>query len=517
MAQSKRETERKYAAPAADDIPWLPDMAHVGPATSLADRGIQELDAVYYDTDDLRLTRTHASLRRRTGGTDAGWHLKLPLPGDSREEIQAPPTSADVPGELRELALSRTRGAPLRPVVRIRSTRSLRHLLDAEGDVLAELSMDAVRADSLLDDGGHAMWTELEVELGDDGTPDLLDDIEKVLHENGVDRAQSPSKVVRALSETTPAPAATTAALVGTPDENTAAGTAGDHVLAYVDHLVGALIELDPAVRRGAPDAVHRMRTTTRRLRGCLRSYRSVLDRGTTDPLRRDLKWLAGELGDERDHEVLVERLASGVRELPGELVLGPVAARLQAWDAAQGAEGRRRTLAALAAPRYLDLLERLNTLTDTPPLRPKAAGRPEKVLVKAVRKEYGRLAARMDRALGMPSGPERDAAIHHARKGAKRLRYAAEAARAALGGPVRRLGKRAKEVQQVSGAQHDGVVARGVLRRLAVAAHAAGESGFTWGLLYGEERAAAAVRERQLPEAWARARDASGHKALRG
>ncbi|MGW0969909.1 CYTH and CHAD domain-containing protein [Streptomyces sp. NPDC002516] len=512
MVHSRRETERKYVASPGNDISWLPELTGVGRVASLAEHATQELDAVYYDTEDLRLARTRASLRRRKGGTDAGWHLKLPVEGDTREEIRLPLSSEEVPEDLRDLALSRTRGAELRPVIRIRSTRSLRHLLDVGGEALAELSTDAVRADSLLDDDAHSRWTEMEVELADDGDPALLDAIEKVLRKNGVDRAQSPSKVVRALSETT-------SLLEGT--ESARAGAApgplaGDHVLTYVRRLVDALTDLDPAVRRDLPDAVHRMRTTARRLRSCLRSYRSVLDREVTDPVRRDLRWLGAELGVERDHEVLRERLTSGVRELPGELVLGPVAARLQAWDAARQAEGRRRTLDAFATPRYLNLLEQLSRLAEAPPLRAKAAGKPEKVLAKALGKEYGRLGQRMDRALDTPSGPERDARIHHARKAAKRLRYAAEAARPALGKPVRRLGKRVKAVQQVSGAQHDSVVARDTLRGLAIAAHAAGEPGFTWGLLHGQERYAAAERERQLPEAWARARAAAGRKGLR-
>ncbi len=117
--------------------------------------------------------------------------------------------------------------------------------------------------------------------------------------------------MVHALTETTGLLERTADARV-----QAAPGSAGDHVLAYVDRLVGDLMDLDPAVRRDLPDAVHRMRTTARRLRGCLRSYRSVLDREFTDPVRRDLGWLAGELGAERDHEVLRERLASGVREL---------------------------------------------------------------------------------------------------------------------------------------------------------------------------------------------------------
>ncbi|MFJ3336094.1 CHAD domain-containing protein [Streptomyces sp. NPDC086766] len=500
MAQSKRETERKYAAPAADDMAWLPDLAGAHPGASLVDRGIQDLDAVYYDTADLRLARGAATLRRRTGGADAGWHLKLPLAGDSREEVRAPLTD-DVPDELRALVHSRTRGAPVRPVVRIRTTRSVRDLVDARGGALAELSLDTVRADSLVEGGGHAVWTEMEVELAEGGDPALLDGVETILRKRGVDRAQSPSKLARALTETTPgAPGAEE------PETDVVPGSAGAYLRDHLREQIRALVDLDPAVRRGAPDSVHRMRVACRRLRGALRSYRSVLDRDVTDPVRGELRWLAGELGPERDQEVLGERLHAGVRELPAELVLGPVAARLQAWDAAERAATRGRTLAALGSPRYTALLDRLSELDARPPLRAKARRRPEKVMVKSLVKEYGRLEGRMDRALGMPPGPDRDAAVHRARKAAKRLRYAAEAARPALGRPARRLGKRVKAVQRVSGAHHDGIVAQDALRRLAVAAHAAGESSFTWGLLHGQERVRAAEREEQLPEVWERA-----------
>ena len=41
----------------------------------------EQLEAEHYDTDDLRLIRAGITLRRRRGGDDAGWHLKLPLGG----------------------------------------------------------------------------------------------------------------------------------------------------------------------------------------------------------------------------------------------------------------------------------------------------------------------------------------------------------------------------------------------------------------------------------------------------
>ncbi|WP_405608272.1 CHAD domain-containing protein [Streptomyces sp. NBC_00076] len=510
MAQSIRETERKYEAPAADDTSWLPDLTDVDGIASVADRGTDDFDAVYYDTVDLRLVGASATLRRRTGGSDAGWHLKLPLPGDSREEVRAP-LSETVPGDLRDLVVSRTRGAEVRPVVRLRTERHRRELADAGGAVLGELSVDAVEAESLLGGATRASWTELEVELAEGADPELLGAVDKMLRERGVERLPGPSKLARALEETG----------VGAPRlpdvraEDVVAGSAGDLVLGYVEKQVRALVELDPAVRRNLPDSVHRMRVACRRLRSVLRSYRSVLDRGATDPVRRELKWLAGALGAERDHEVLQERLDAGVGALPRELVLGPVTARLQAWHVTKSSEARTRTQDALASPRYLALLDSLAGLVARPPLRRKAARKPKDVMAKAVLKEYDRFAGRVGVALETSPGADRDVALHQARKAAKKTRYATEPARASLGKPAKRLGKRVKAVQKVLGDHQDSVVARSELRRMAVAAGTSGEASFTWGLLYGREQTTAGERQRELPEVWARASKPALRKAL--
>jgi CHAD domain-containing protein len=523
MVRPTRETERKYELPSSADLSWLPGLERVKGVATVVDSGTEELDAVYYDTADLRLFRSAVTLRRRTGGADAGWHLKLPLAGDSREEIRAP-LAADLPQPLLDLTRSRTRGAELTPLVRIRTERAVWRLADAEGAALAELAVDTVRAESLRAQGPPTAWRELEVELaGDETGPALLDAVEADLLERGLARAQSPSKLARALEETG---AASAGDRDGSTDRTGSAGdrdrpadrtgsagdrdrparpgrSAGEQVLAYVREQVEALTAHDPAVRLDRSDAVHKMRVACRRLRSCLRSYRAVLNREVTDPVRDELKWLAGELGAERDQEVLRERLTHGVEALPRELVLGPVAARLQVWGAGRGDETHRRTLDALESPRYLALLDTLATLVQKPPLRAKAGGKADKVMAKAVLKEFHRLAERVDDALSLPPGDEREAALHNARKAAKRVRYAAEAARGAVGKPAKRLGRSVKAVQSVLGDHHDSVVARATLRDLAVAATAAGESGFTWGLLYGREEAVAAAREREARTLW--------------
>ncbi|MGW1727442.1 CYTH and CHAD domain-containing protein [Streptomyces sp. NPDC002306] len=510
MTHSKRETERKYEASSADDTSWLPDLVGVDDIDSVLEKGTDELDAVYYDTDDLRLAGSAATVRRRTGGSDAGWHLKLPMSGDSREEVRTP-LSDTLPDILCELALSRSRGAELRPVVRIRTSRRTLHLVGSNGTVLAEVSLDEVRAKALLGTTAKASWTEMEIELAEDADPGLLDIVEKSLRKNGVERAGHPSKLARALAETGAGAPRRTDTRAG----KVVSGSAAEELLRYVDEQVRALVELDPAVRRDLPDAVHRMRVACRRLRSTLRSYRAVLERKVTDPIREELKWLGAELGVERDQEVLMQRLGSHIADAPRELVLGAVGARLQVWNVARTSEARQRTLDALNSPRYLRLLNSLAALTEQPPLRRKAVLKPEKVMVKAILKEYEPLADRVAHAGELSAGTERDAALHQARKAAKKTRYATEPARASLGGPAKRLGKRVKAVQKVLGDHQDSVVARDALRQLALAAHAAGEPSFTWGMLYGQERAVADARERELPAAWADVSKAALRKEL--
>ncbi|WP_338676661.1 CHAD domain-containing protein [Streptomyces sp. SCSIO 30461] len=539
MADTKREIERKYEATGDTRVPDL--SGHAGVA-DVVDRGVAELDAVYYDTAGLRLAADGITLRRRTGGGDEGWHLKFPVATGIRDEIRAPLADA-LPRTLHALLRSRVRDEALLPVVRLLSSRKVSHLADADGELLAELSVDSVRAERLGGEGGTASWTEIEVELADDADPSVLDAIGERLRKAGIRPSSSASKLARALAETGPArssatqpvPVADTSApLRSTREADTAPGRrdkgrtapkapkaaetvrdrgarskrkhAGEFVLAYLREQRDALVALDPAVRRDLPDAVHQMRVATRRMRSGFKTYRKIIDRAVTDPIGDELKWLAGELGVARDQEVLADRLLSRIEALPRPLLLGPVRGRLRTWGTAHRAGARRRSVAVLDSKRYLALLYALDALLDEPPLLKAAVADPSTALPKAVIKDYERLAHRVEHALALPAGHDRDLALHEARKAAKRARYAAEAATPALGKPARRLARRMKAVQTVLGDHQDSVVARSTLRDLAIQAHAAGEPSFTWGLLHGQEEALAARRERELPGVWAKA-----------
>ena len=105
----------------------LPDLSGRRPLTavglrSAAEPVIHELDAVYFDTEAFDLLRSKLTLRHRTGGNDAGWHLKLPAVDGARTEIGLPleshdhdPLAARVPAALADLVLGAARGRAAAP------------------------------------------------------------------------------------------------------------------------------------------------------------------------------------------------------------------------------------------------------------------------------------------------------------------------------------------------------------------------------------------------------------------
>ncbi|MFE5922577.1 CHAD domain-containing protein [Streptomyces sp. NPDC056468] len=490
MADTKREIERKYES----DESGLPDLTGVAGVDAVIDKGVAHLDATYYDTADERLATSSITLRRRTGGADAGWHLKFPVAPGVRDEVQSP-LSDTLPDTLAGLVRSRVRGTDLVPMVRLRSERDVRHLVDADGGLLAEVSVDAVQADRLAGGSGTAQWTEIEVELADGVDPVLLDKVEKRLRKAGVRPSKSASKLARALAETAPQKLAP----VSVEDPV----TAGDHVLAYVRAQRDAIVELDPAVRQDVEDSVHSMRVATRRMRSTFKSFGKVLDRAVTDPIGDELKWLAGELGVDRDREVLNERLSLALDEVPQGLVYGPVAERLSHWAGDRPGGASSRLIGVLDSHRYLALLDTMDGLLADPPLLKAAGKEPGNALPTAVRKDFGKVSALVERALEVEPGSDRDVAIHEARKKTKRTRYAAEAAVPALGKPAKGLVKTMKSLQNLLGEHQDSVMARQTLCELSAVAHGAGESAFTYGLLYGREEQRAAAVEDQLPGVW--------------
>jgi inorganic triphosphatase YgiF len=490
-----RETERKYEVDEAVQLPDPPGLLGLD-AGSGSER--QQLEAVYFDTPDLRLLRAGVTLRRRIGGPDEGWHLKLPSGADSRDEHRLPLAGqdrVDPPAALVSLVRVHSRGDTLAPVAQLDTTRRRWLMADSRGRELVELVEDQVRAHTMGSETTTVSWREVEVELAEHGQVKLLDRIEKQLLKVGVHRSSSKSKLGRLLADQLPAGAGKKPKLKP--------GSAGSVVLEYLREQAEQIRAQDPLVRCDAPDAVHQLRVAARRMRSALQAYGKIVDRDATRALTDELKWVGGELSAARDSEVIEQRLTEVLGGLPEELVLGPVAAHITRTMQRRRSDGQQSALAALDSDRYLALHDAIDALLGDPPLTKRADRSAARELPRQMGRAWRRLTKRMRAAEALDAGAQRDTALHETRKSGKRLRYAAEVAQPALGKPAKRLKRRAKKVHKLLGDHQDAVVARPVIRELAAQAHLDGGNGFTFGILHGLESDRAEQAERDLPHAW--------------
>jgi CHAD domain-containing protein len=477
------ESERKFAIGADEPLPVLADLVMTGRVRE------HRMRAVYVDTRDLLLVRHRITLRRREGGSDAGWHLKLPRPDGSRLEVHAP--LGEGPGRMRvpEELVAEVRGAlghawpegaagALLPAAVLRTHRLEMDLLDPGGSgvVLAQLCDDKVAALPAGD-----TWRELEVELVD-GEEELLEAVTEAFAEQGVRLADDPSKLARALGDRPQAAARGE----GPPRD----GPAADVVLAYLAEQVATVLGREQDVRTDVPDAVHKSRVATRRLRSALRTFRRLLHREVTDPLREEVSWLAAALGEPRDAEVMRDRILAALDDLPEDQVVGPVGERVRSELDARHATAHAALVEVLDSDRYRALVDRLLELLAEPPWRGRAGGSAQKVLPALVTGAVGRARADADAAAGA-DGDHRLHLLHETRKRAKAVRYACEALAPAFGEDAARAAAAWEQVTEALGGVQDAVVAAGWLRDLARTAEAAGEPTFSYGLLLGLEEAA--------------------------
>lgn len=414
---SHLEVERTFAPPSGAE---LPDLTAADGVDAVEDHGTVDLAATYFDTEDLSLSRAGVSLRRREGGADAGWHLKVPAER-GRHEISQPLGRATrtPPAVLRRAVLGWSRGRDLIPVAEIRTRRATHRLRDRDGRVLAELADDRVVGTT--GNGAEPVsWREWEVELVDGG-PDVLTVVAQVLDRCGV--ASSP--VQRKIDHVLALPPATVDL-----DED----SAGCLLHRRLTEQVALLRLHDSGIRRGVPDSVHQTRVTCRRLRAALATFRPLLDRTVTDPIREELRWVTHALGEARDAEVMHERLRGLVNEEP--FVEGPVRSRLRSTYLAREREAKRVVDAAMASERYFALLRSLEDLVSDPPWTDRAHDDARKLIKSRIRAERRRLGHRVEAAYDVPdlAGSALDIAVHDARKAAKRFRYAWEAAVPLLG-----------------------------------------------------------------------------------
>lgn len=278
--------------------------------------------------------------------------------------------------------------------------------------------------------------------------------------------------------------------------------TVGDLVRAYLAEQATVLIDAEAPLRDREP-VVHATRVAARRLRSTLRTYDDVIDVARAGALEDELVWFAGLLGGVRDLEVLEARLLADLADLPAELVVGPVAAQIETELTTRRKEAWDAVVAVLDDGRYRRLLAELHRWRSDAPLTD-GADAPAASVKAYVKRAGKRLDRRLDRAIEahLTGDPEADHLLHAARKAGKRARYAVELAAPVLGKKADKLIAGRKDLQDVLGDHQDSIVAAEFLRVEGVRVGLrSGHNGFTYGLLYGHERARrAAITERLRP-----------------
>jgi CHAD domain-containing protein len=436
------ERELKLAATPDFHMPSIYGL--VGPVVRQAPP--ERNETTYYDTSDLRLARWGASLRHRPG---EGWTVKLPAERDApflvRPEIVFDGNGDAPPPDAVELVRGFVRGDALQETVHMTTIRRRTEMHDADGRLIAGVVDDAV---SVPNGAGPAgAFRELEVEIGEDMTPDLLDALVERLRQAGAGLPDQTAKYIRALAPATPLAPEIAVADLGSD------ATAGDVVGRAIALSVIRLIRHDSVVRLDVdPEGVHQARVATRRLRSDLRTFRPLVDEDWSEGLRDELGWIARLLGEVRDGDVLLARL----RETAAELDIGesaePVLDSLRASrDVAHAA-----LVDAMRSDRYTGLLDRLVEAANAPALAEDAAEPAVEAVPALVRRPWHRLSKRA-KALG---DTPTDAQLHQVRIHTKRARYAAEAAAPVVGKQARAFAHAAAGLQDVLGDLNDAVVA---------------------------------------------------------
>ena len=296
MPTGHHEVETKYDVAddvALPDIADLPDVARVeGPHTFL-------LEARYFDTEDLALARRGITLRRRTGGEDEGWHLKLPVSG-ARQEIQAAlgRSTRTPPLALRRVVQGVVRNRALAPVATVVTERTMASLMEADESVLAEICDDRVVATRTGPDGDEEhSWREWEVEVHA-ARPRLLKALRRRLGKQGGYEATASSKLGRLMQIDAGAASQDRPSV-------SARATEQELLTRHLASLTADLHRLDPFARADLPDALYQLRLVFRRLRAALTSFDASFDTTVTDALRDEVRWIGDILGRRRDLEDL--------------------------------------------------------------------------------------------------------------------------------------------------------------------------------------------------------------------
>ncbi len=492
----------------ADDLGavegWLEARSTSGITASPA--STKELKDTYYDTNDWRFYRAGYVLRVRRDARKVEATMKALAEAEDgvrrRREISEPLRSGGMKtlrkarGPVGERLRKLAGNEELRPLFEIRTRRRLFELQpDGEAaEASAAGAADGSSGEVALDDseisadGETGRLSRVEVELGPGEGRDRVEGFVEDLRDSLDLRPTESSKFGTGLEVAGLSP--DTAPDLG-PTDVEASMSVGKVAFAVLRRHFAAMLAHEPGVRLDEdPEELHDMRVATRRLRASLKLYADFLPQ-RAGRFERDLKWLAGALGDVRDLDVHLGHLA-------GEAVRWDEVTFEEVSDALgkRRDEARRRMTEALDSPRFgrlvsgfTGMVRRGRSPAPTPSILQAA---PDLVgsRYKKVHKGAKRLTA---------GSPPED--YHDLRKKGKRLRYTVEPLQGIYGKPAEKMVALLKEIQDDLGGLQDLIVFSGLMRELAVAGDLTPQTVFSLGVMSERYARDASERRESLEE----------------
>jgi triphosphatase len=453
-----REIELKFAC-------GPKDLAAVLAAAPAGDDETRELISVYFDTADHVLQKAGASLRVREHKGLRVQTLKRGR-GLVREEHEAPIEGLAPDPALEPLPELLPKDASLRPAFNVRVSRRQRTFRYGGAEI--EMALDQGEVS-----GGERKSPICEVELElRSGSPAALFALARELSAVAPLYLAFESKAARGQALVAgAAPGAMKSEKVAFAND----ATVGEAFAAIATAALAQIAANAQVLRTDAgAEPVHQLRVGARRLRSALSTFKPVLECEGPETVKTDLKWLSGACDLARNLDVFAEETV-GPAEIAAAPPPGVLALRI-ALDAARHAAWAKAAEAAASERFRALMIDTAAWVTTGDWLSGHGAGEPVKPFArKALKRRLKTLHKR-----GRDARWGDDAARHHLRIEAKKLRYACEAFAGLFGEKqAGRYLRHLKGLQETLGSLNDLVTAEPLLARLGLpsdAAFAAGE-----------------------------------------
>lgn len=479
------EIETKYELAVDAGVPELLGVAGV---SRVLTRPVEVLTAAYWDTEDLALLGFGATLRRREGGADQGWHLKLRLSRAERLELQCPlGDDAAPPDQFLDLLAPIARSRPVIRVATLVTERQVHQLLDRSERVLVEMADDGVAASLVGEEEPSLRWRELELELVE-GDQAVLTELDAAVRAAGIQPAKGSSKVSRLLQPLATPPVVTIPRSV----------SVSRYLASVLGRFADDVVRTQLLVQLDRPGAVVELRDAARRALAAAVTARKLTDVDLARAAERHLATLIASAETVLAIEHVGSQVAQQLGKQPPALFTGPAQERWRIEMEARRSAARDELAGVLGSSDHSELPRALTGIAAELGQRDQRRPRARAALAKAAIKAQRRLNARLGPLVRSDGTDISEDEVRTARRAADVAVLRRELAQE-LGVSTSAADDLVNRVQADLWLVHLAVVTECLARHVGRVAEEVGESAFAFGRLHGANDADVSLLLRRL------------------